>query len=111
MDVQTRKEIQAVVVTLTGRLDAVTAAEYARRMNDLTREGETTFVVDLGGLDYISSAGLRELLVTAKLLKGTGGKIRLANVTGMVKDVFDISGFASIFQIDDSVGEALARIG
>ncbi len=111
MNVQVKKEAQAVVVSLTGRLDAVTSAEYERHMNDLTRSGETAFVMDLGGLEYISSAGLRELLVTAKQLKGTGGKIRLANVRGMVKDVFEISGFASIFQMDDSVAGALEHIG
>jgi stage II sporulation protein AA (anti-sigma F factor antagonist) len=53
---------------------------------------------------------LRGLLVTAKQLKGKGGQVRCANVKGTVKDVFDISGFGAIFQMDDSVSDALAKL-
>jgi len=60
--------------------------------------------------DYISSAGVRGLLVTAKQLKGKGGQIRCANVKGTVKEVFDISGFGAILQMDDSVETALAKL-
>jgi len=110
MEMQTRKEGSAIVVTITGRLDAVTAPQYEKTVTDLISGGEIVFVVDFDGLDYISSAGLRGLLVTAKLLKAKGGQIRFANVKGTVKEVFDISGFGSIFQMDNSVAAALATI-
>lgn len=110
MDILSTKEANATVVTITGRMDAVTTPEYEKTINEIIAAGETFFVVDLGCLDYISSAGLRGLLFTAKLLKGKGGKIRFANVKGTVKEVFDISGFGSIFQMDDSLAAALANI-
>ena len=110
MEIHTQKEANATVVKITGRLDAVTAPEYEKTVNELIAEGEIAFVVDYDGLEYISSAGLRGLLVTAKQLKGKGGEVRCANVKGTVKEVFDISGFGTIFQMDDSVAAALANI-
>ena len=110
MEIHTQKEANATVVVITGRLDAVTAPEYEKAVNELIAGGEIVLVIDFGGLDYISSAGLRGLLVTAKQLKGKGGQVRCANVNGTVKEVFDISGFGTIFQMDDTVAAALANI-
>jgi anti-anti-sigma factor len=110
MEIQTKKEASAIVVTITGRLDAVTAPEYEKKLNELIAAEETCFVVDFEQLNYISSAGLRALLATAKRLKVLGGHIRFANVKGTVKEVFDISGFGTIFQMDDSVAAALAKV-
>jgi stage II sporulation protein AA (anti-sigma F factor antagonist) len=67
--------------------------------------------VDFNGLDYISSAGLRAILATAKILKGKGGHVRFANVKGTVNDVFEMSWFDSIFPKHESVAAALSAIG
>ena len=109
MEIQTSRESKATVMTITGRMDAATSPAYESRMQELIAAGETGFVLDFSGLDYISSAGLRALLATAKQLKPKGGQVRLANVGGTVKEVLDISGFGSIFQIHDSVSDALAN--
>ena len=111
MTIQTTKEANATVLTIAGRMDAVTAPEYEKTLNEQIAAGATAFVIDFQGLEYISSAGLRALLATAKLLKSKNGQIRLANVLGTVREVFDISGFGSIFQIQDSVAAALADLG
>jgi stage II sporulation protein AA (anti-sigma F factor antagonist) len=111
MENQTKKEANATVLTIVGRMDAVTAPEFETVIKRLIEEGNTGFVVDFQTLGYISSAGLRALLATAKLLKGKGGQLRFANITGTVKEVFDISGFGSIFQMHNSVAAALADIG
>ena len=110
MEIQTNKETKATVVTITGRLDAVTAPEFEKKLIELIGGEESAFIVDFDALDYISSAGLRVLLATAKRLKAKGGQIRFATVRGTVKEVFDISGFGAIFQMDDSVTVALAKI-
>lgn len=110
MDFQAKKEGNITVIAISGRLDAVTAPEYEKKMHELIDSGDIRFVVDFESLDYISSAGLRGLLVTAKLLKAKGGQVRFANVKGTVKEVFDISGFGSIFQMDESVTAALASL-
>lgn len=110
MDFQTKKDAKATIVTITGRLDAVTAAEYEKKVQALIDGGDIRLIVDFGGLDYISSAGLRGLLVTAKLLKAKGGQVCFANVKGVVKEVFNMSGFNSIFQMGDSVEAAMEKI-
>lgn len=110
MEFHAKKETNATVVTLAGRLDAVTAPDYEKKMQALLGDGENRFVIDFENLGYISSAGLRGLLMTAKLLKTKGGQVCFANVKGAVKEVFDISGFNSIFRMDSSVASALASL-
>ncbi len=110
MEIQTNKDPKATILTVTGRMDAVTAPEYEKQLNVLISNGETNFVIDFNGLEYISSAGLRSLLATAKQLKTKGGQLHFANVVGTVKEVFDISGFGTIFQIHGSVTAALSAV-
>ena len=110
MEFQTRKEDDGVVVALGGRLDAVTSPDFEKRMRELIDGGNAALVVDFERLDYISSAGLRALLVIARTLKSKDGRLRFANVKGGVRAVFDMSGFASMFQLDDSVAAAVAAL-
>jgi anti-anti-sigma factor len=110
MDLQTRTENNAIVITISGRLDAVTAPEYEKSIRELIGGGNNFFVVDFEPLDYISSAGLRALLLMAKLLKEKGGKVCFANVKGNVRSVFDMSGFSALFKIESSVAEALLAL-
>lgn len=110
MDLQTTIENNATVVTISGRLDAVTAPEYEKKIREMIAGGANDFVVDFAQLDYISSAGLRALLLMAKLLKEKNGNVCFANVNGNVRSVFEMSGFASLFKMEDSVAEALATL-
>ena len=110
MEIQTRKEKVAVVVSVKGREDAVTAPEFEKNVIDLISKGEKTFVINFVELDYISSAGLRSILALAKKLKGREGKILFAGLRGPVEEVFKISGFSSIFEIFDSEESALREI-
>ncbi|MCF7964871.1 MAG: STAS domain-containing protein [Methylobacter tundripaludum] len=110
MDLQTRSENNAVVVTISGRLDAVTAPDYEKSIRELIDGGNICIVVDFEQLDYISSAGLRGLLLMAKLLNAKGGRACLANVKGNVRSVFDMCGFNTLFKMENSVAEALAVI-
>lgn len=110
MDLQTRIENNAIVATIIGRLDSVTAPEYEKTIRELIDGGNCHFVVDFEKLDYISSAGLRALLLMAKLLKEKNGKVCFANVKGNVRSVFDMSGFTTLFKLENSVPEALAQL-
>ena len=110
MELVTKKEANATVVSVTGRLDAITTPEYEKKLRELILGGEKFLVINFEKLDYISSAGLRGLLLTAKQLKAVSGQVRFAHVAGPVKEVFDMSGFGSIFQIDASVAEALSAL-
>ncbi len=110
MEIVTEKSEKAVVVSLKGRMDAVTAPELEKKINSFIKEGENCFVINFESLDYISSAGLRVVLVVAKKLKSVNGQILISNLKGVVKEVFDISGFTSILQIYETENEALKQI-
>ncbi|NMC75624.1 MAG: STAS domain-containing protein [Geobacteraceae bacterium] len=110
MDIQVRKEKNATIVAVTGKMDAVTAPEYEQHLRRLMDEGEKIFVNDFSGLVYISSAGLRSILAMAKALKAVDGRLLFSGVTGPVKDVFEISGFGSLFQLHDSPDTALKSV-
>lgn len=110
MEITVRKEGSAAVVSVKGRIDAVTAGEFEKGLSALMAGGDCMLVLDFKGLEYISSAGLRSILSTAKQLKAKEGKMLFAGLQGPVKDVFKISGFGSIFKIYDTEEEALRQI-
>ncbi len=104
---ETRKN-NVLVVNVTERVDSVTSPELERHLNGLIQAGERSVLVNCAGLSYISSAGLRVFLSTAKKLRSVGGKFLLCSLTGMVKEVFEMSGFYDILNIYDSEDKALA---
>jgi len=104
MEIQVTKEKDTVVVTVKGRIDAVTAPEFEKQLADQMAAGEKMFLLNFSGLEYISSAGLRSILVTAKQLKAKEGKLFFAELQRTVKDVFKISGFGSLFASRMAVG-------
>ncbi|MHB8110718.1 MAG: STAS domain-containing protein [Syntrophorhabdaceae bacterium] len=108
MDISTRKEKEITIVTVSGRIDAITAPEFEANLDGLITSGERTLLINLSGLGYISSAGLRSILSSAKKLKGLSGEILFTGLQGPVEEVFQISGFKSIFKIFPSETEALA---
>ena len=107
MELETAKEKNTVVVSVKGKIDAVTAPEFEKELTNLIAQGENTFLLNFGGLEYISSAGLRSILSTAKQLKPKGGNILFCGLKGPVKDVFKISGFGTIFKIFETREDAL----
>jgi anti-anti-sigma factor len=109
MEIQITKDKDVLVVKVKGRIDAVTAPEFEKQIADLMAAGEKMILLNFAGLDYISSAGLRSILITAKQLKAKEGKLMFAELQSSVKDVFKISGFGSLFKIYDSEAEALTQ--
>lgn len=107
MECTSHKTDSAVVIQVAGRMDGVTAQDFDKACGVRIDQGETHLVVDLAGLEYISSAGLRSFLILGKRLKAVGGTLVLAGLQEMVREVFDISGFATLFQIYPSLEEAL----
>ena len=95
------------VLKLDGRLDTETSADFELAAHDLTAAGEKRFIVDLSGISYVSSAGLRVLLSLAKQMSSGGGELRLCGLALSVRQVFDLSGFSKLFSIAADVGAAL----
>lgn len=109
MEITTAHKGNALTITLRGKMDAVTAPEFDKKFSDWVNEKETVFIVNFDEVEYISSAGLRSLLAAAKQLKARNCRLMIAGLKGPVKEVFELSGFFSIFEILDSEEEALAR--
>jgi anti-anti-sigma factor len=108
MEIQTKKEKSTAIVSVKGRIDAVTSPEFEKYVMELIAAGEKTVLLNLSGLEYISSAGLRSILIAAKQLKAKEGKLIFAELQSSVRDVFKISGFGSLFKIYETEAEALA---
>ena len=111
MQFDSKRNNGVTIVSVKGRMDAVTTPEIDGKLTGLIDGGERRLVVDLQGLDYISSAGLRSLLATAKRLKAEQGDMVFANLEGHVTEVFKISGFYALFKVYPSVDAALGQLG
>ncbi len=104
----TKENINDVsILSLKGRLNVTTTSELEQAFNSLFEENRTKILVECRELEYISSAGLRVLLTAAKQFKKISGEIALAGLSQNVKQVFEISGFTSIFTIYTTRDEAV----
>ena len=104
------KEKNTKIVSLKGRMDAVSAPDFEEKMGDWADQGETNFIINLGEVDYMSSAGLRSILIVAKNLKQQDGKLIFVNLREEVSKIFRISGFSSMIPTYESVETALEHI-
>jgi len=101
----------ADIIRVDGRVDSSNAGEFeAAAMAAIDADG-AALVFDLGGLTYMSSAGLRVLLVALKANKAKGRKVGLADVQENVASVLKMSGFGAMFTVGDSVAETVAALG
>ncbi len=87
-----------LTAALEGRLDTTTSPELEREMKDELDKAEA-LIMDLSGLEYISSAGLRLMLSFHKAMAGKGG-MKVVHANEMVMEVFDITGFSDILDIE-----------
>jgi len=95
------------VVRIAGNLDTQTSPVTQEQLTQLIQDGATKILLDFEKLNYISSSGLRVLLVAHKRLEGNSGQVRICNPNTMVREVFDTSGFSEIFSVYGSQAEAL----
>jgi anti-anti-sigma factor len=110
MEITKRKEQDVSIVSVSGRIDAITAPDFEKSLDELIAQGDRVLLIDLSDLGYISSAGLRSILSSAKKLKALSGEILFTGLQGPVEEVFQISGFKSIFKIFPSETEALGSL-
>lgn len=110
MEIVEERSGAALVIAPAGRVDSVSSAELERLVVGRLDGGERRIVVDLGAVDYISSAGLRVLLLLAKRLKPPAGGLVLCGMGPSVRTVLELAGFTSLFTIEPSRAQALVRI-
>lgn len=98
------------VVRPNGRIDSATAAEFESECAALIEEGPNKVVLDFSQVDYISSAGLRAVLIAAKKAKTLGGALTLCGLRDNVKEVMSVSGFDAMLGAHSGVEEAAAAL-
>ena len=109
MTIATETTASATIVALQGQLNSANAGTIEAEVLGIVNGGMRNLVLDFSALDYISSAGLRMVLVVAKRLKQEGGQLVLCGMQPHVREVFDISGFLAILNVEPGRAEALAR--
>ena len=98
MRITKNQEGTQLYIALEGRLDTTTAPELEKELKD-SLDAADALTLDFGKLDYISSAGLRVLLSAHKVMTRKNG-MKVVNVNEIVKEVFDVTGFADILTIE-----------
>ena len=98
MTIQTKREGETLTIRPSERIDTVTAPDFQAAVDPLP-EGITHVVLDFAGVDYISSAGLRVLLILQQDMEKEGVKLELKNVNDLIRDVFDVTGFLEILTL------------
>jgi anti-anti-sigma factor len=98
------------IIEVDGRVDTSTAKSFEEKLTSLFRSGPNRVIVDFKHLAYITSAGLRALLVAGKLAEKSDGKLALCNMTAEVFRVFDLGHLTDFFAIYPSREEGLAKL-
>lgn len=100
-----------LVATVIGRIDSANSSECAEMLRSGAGKGEQSLILNLSQLSYISSAGLRVLLLTAKQFTGTDQGFGLCELSAGVSEVIHVSGFADIIPVYASQAAAVEAIG
>lgn len=107
LDIRISDTNQVAVVEAQGRIDSNTAHELGSALSHVIDSGHSQIVLDIAGVDYMSSAGLRELVAALKKVRNENGDMRIAQVTERVYEVLELSGLHTIFRLYDSRAEAV----
>lgn len=99
-----------LVANLEGALNSTNSAQVEAEILRRLDLGTNQLLIDLGALDYISSAGLRVVLVAAKRLRQSAGLLVLCGVRNQIREAFEISGFLNILSVADTRAQALERL-
>ena len=110
MKIFEQQQNDAWIFRIDGRLDSNTAPELETTLFRAIENGTRQMVIDFEALAYISSAGLRVILKTAKDLKRRDGKLVLCAMQDYVREVFEISGFDTFLPIAPTAGDALRQV-
>jgi anti-sigma B factor antagonist len=96
------------VVSVSGRIDATTSKDLETTLSGLIDQDNSEIVIDLQGVTYISSIGLRVLLAAQKKVRAKNGGIMLVSLQPFVREVFEMTGFTRLFSIYSHQDEALS---
>jgi len=113
MNLASKRFADTVVLAPVGHIDHVTAEAFKTALGPhlaLCAAGRDRLVLDLAGVEYISSVGLRVLLLASKQAKGQGGALVVAGLQPVVREIFEISRFTLVLNVEPGVRDALAKL-
>lgn len=108
VEIKTEQFKRADLIEVSGRIDSSNASEFEDAFNSLTNDGRYNLVLELSGIDYMSSAGLRAMVAALRECKKHRGDLRLANPSPRMQEVLDLAGLDAVFTIYD---DATAAVG
>jgi anti-anti-sigma factor len=111
MKTEVKHEAACAIFVVSESVDALTAPALAKAITDQITAGHVNLVVDLAGVDFMSSAGLRTLLGAVKESRSSGGDLRITSSNPGVDKVLKMSGFNNIAKVFPSQAEAIASFG
>ena len=109
MEINVEREDGTLIAEVKGRVDSANAREFEQTLSAAIGD-DRNVIIDFEGLSYISSSGLRVLLLVAKTLRQRSAHLALCSLAGSIREVFEISGFDKIIPIHGSRAEALAAL-
>ncbi|MDF1791465.1 MAG: STAS domain-containing protein [Thalassobaculaceae bacterium] len=109
MQIDTATHGDLLVMAPQGRLDSNTSPALESTLLERIEGGETQVSIDFSGVDYISSAGLRVLLMAAKRTGAAGGQFSMHSMAPEIREVFEISGFLTILKVHPDLTAVLAN--
>jgi anti-sigma B factor antagonist len=98
---------RVTLIEVTGRIDSTNATKLGEALGEQIDAGRNQIVLDLSGVDYMSSAGLREMVAAAKRVRNSNGDLRLASPSTRVREVLELAGLNMIFQVYPTQVEAV----
>ncbi|MDE0161892.1 MAG: STAS domain-containing protein [Acidimicrobiaceae bacterium] len=110
MEISAERDGRAVIARANGRIDSSNSREFHSSLEAAIDKDDPAVVLDFEAVSYISSAGMRVILLTAKSLQSSGVRFVLCSMNESIREVFKISGFDKIIPIHGSQSEALAAV-
>jgi anti-anti-sigma factor len=107
MDISTTETNAVSVVTVKGQVNSTTAPQLESTLKSMLDEGKTRIVLDLAGVEYMSSMGLRVLVSSMKTLQESDGGLRLCSISDPVAGLLLTVGMLDMFDVHDSQAEAV----
>ena len=110
MELTEEDAADVTVIAVAGRLNTETAARFSHRVGDLLHAGQAQLLIEASRLSYISSAGVRALLVANKVATDKGGRLAVCGMSASVRRVLEIAGLDETFESYPTREEALAKL-
>ena len=110
MDINAERDGATLIAKTGGRVDGTNASDFQDALKNVISAEDKAVILDFADLSYISSAGLRVILLTAKDMRTANVKFAVCSLSQSVRDVFTISGFDQIIDIHDDQQTALTAV-